>query len=337
MTPWTFDVKFSRGTQFTFGSLTFAAGEDGDLKMLPPGPTPEHLALASPSVSGGSCSGSNPYAGLYIHTIKLVRGIPVVTSILRLHVGASSSSSSASTPDLDSSDDYTEIRTSACGEPAEDGHLICMVAPNGDQSHNSSSKYPTIGISEVSDAWMPSGGLDQNLNPDFNAVWVQAIIETIQCMVPDGSPLVVLAQQGIETVNLVVVEKLVGVPRREPSVNDNDRARCARSEAALSASPIHRLSAHDARQSITQNRTTRGYGYDRDDLRNVIEDWRWIRLRTSSPPRRSLVEDIALVGKGGFRTLAGPLRQVRWPDKFKTGNIDRYDGSSNPEEFIQVY
>jgi hypothetical protein len=33
----------------------------------------------------------------------------------------------------------------------------------------------------------------------------------------------------------------------------------------------------------------------------------------------------------------GPLRQVRWPDKFKTGNINRYNGSSNPEEFIQVY
>jgi hypothetical protein len=33
----------------------------------------------------------------------------------------------------------------------------------------------------------------------------------------------------------------------------------------------------------------------------------------------------------------GPLRQVWWPDKFKTGNIDRYDDYSNPEEFIQVY
>jgi hypothetical protein len=43
------------------------------------------------------------------------------------------------------------------------------------------------------------------------------------------------------------------------------------------------------------------------------------------------------MGKSGFRALAGPLRQVRWPDKFKTGNIDRYDDSSNPEEFIQVY
>jgi hypothetical protein len=26
--------------------------------------------------------------------------------------------------------------------------------------------------------------------------------------------------------------------------------------------------------------------------------------------------------KSGFRTLAGPLRQVRWLDKFKTGNTD---------------
>jgi hypothetical protein len=43
------------------------------------------------------------------------------------------------------------------------------------------------------------------------------------------------------------------------------------------------------------------------------------------------------VGRSGFRALAGPLRQVRWPDKFKIDNIDRYDGSSNPEEFIQVY
>jgi hypothetical protein len=35
--------------------------------------------------------------------------------------------------------------------------------------------------------------------------------------------------------------------------------------------------------------------------------------------------------------LAGPLREVRWPAKFKAGHIDQYDGSSNPKEFIQVY
>jgi hypothetical protein len=38
-----------------------------------------------------------------------------------------------------------------------------------------------------------------------------------------------------------------------------------------------------------------------------------------------------------FRTLAGPLREVRWSAKFKACHIDQYGGSSNPEEFIQVY
>jgi hypothetical protein len=44
-----------------------------------------------------------------------------------------------------------------------------------------------------------------------------------------------------------------------------------------------------------------------------------------------------LEGQGGFRALAPSLRQVVWPDKFKSGSIDKYDGSSNSEEFIQVY
>jgi hypothetical protein len=103
------------------------------------------------------------------------------------------------------------------------------------------------------------------------------------------------------------------------------------------ASPNRRLSEHDARWRITQNRATWEYDCERDDLRNVIEDRRRLMLRTSSPPRRSLVEDVAPIGKSGFCALAGPLRQVRWSDKFKTDNIDKYDGSSNPEKFIQVY
>jgi hypothetical protein len=77
--------------------------------------------------------------------------------------------------------------------------------------------------------------------------------------------------------------------------------------------------------------------HERDDLHNVVEDRRRLRLRMLSPPRRSIVEDVAPMGKSGFCALAEPLKQVRWLDKFKTCNIDRYDGSSNPEEFIQVY
>jgi hypothetical protein len=82
-----------------------------------------------------------------------------------------------------------------------------MMAPNGDWLNNTSSRYLTIGRSEASDAQTPSGGLVQNLNPDFNIVRVQAIMETIQCLAPNGCPLAVLAQQGAESMNLVVVEK----------------------------------------------------------------------------------------------------------------------------------
>jgi hypothetical protein len=178
MTSRMFDVKFSCGTQLTFGSLTFAAKEDRDLKILPPGSTLEHLASTSSSASGRSCAGSGRCEGNYIRTAKIVQGILIVASILRPLAEASSSSTLVSTSDSDSSDDYQEIGASACGEPAKDGDFIYMVASNDDRSSNTFSRYPTIGRSEVSDVRTPSGGLARNLNPDFNVVWVQAIMET---------------------------------------------------------------------------------------------------------------------------------------------------------------
>jgi hypothetical protein len=41
--------------------------------------------------------------------------------------------------------------------------------------------------------------------------------------------------------------------------------------------------------------------------------------------------------RGAFHALAPTLRQFAWPDRFKPGPIDKYDGSRNLEEFIQVY
>jgi hypothetical protein len=162
-------------------------------------------------------------------------------------------------------------------------------------------------------------------------------METIQRMTPDGSPLALLAQQGAEAANLVIAEKSAGASRREPSGGHNDRARRARSEVASSFSPNRRLAGNNARRRITQNRNVREYDCDRDDLRNVIEDRRRFQDRTPSPPRRQLVRGVTPTGRSGFRALAGPLRDVQWPAKFKAGHIDQYDGTSNPEEFIQVY
>jgi hypothetical protein len=337
MTPWTFNVKFPLGTQFTFGSLTFAVGEDEDLKMLPLGPAPEHPTPSPSSTSGSTCSGLDPLVGLYIHTAKLVRGISIVTSTLWTSTEASSSSSSASSLNRDSSDEYPEIGANACGESAEDSHLIFMEAPNWDQSCNSSSGYRTIGRSETSGAQTPSAGMVQNLNPYFNAIRVQAIMETIQRMALGGSPLALLAQQGAEATNLIIAEKLASGLRREPSAGHNDRARRARSKATSSASPNQHIAENDARRRIMQNRSARKYGHNWDDLRNVIEDRRRIRDRTTSPPQRFLTRDVTPTGRSGFCALAGPLREARWLAKFKAGHIDQYDGSSNPKEFIQVY
>jgi hypothetical protein len=160
--------------------------------MLPPGEATDHTApLSAPSETQAD---SDFFDGPYIRTVKLVRGIPVVTTILRPCAGASSSSSSALSSDQGSSEDYPEIGVSTCGSSADISCLICMVAPNEDQPRHSSNGYPTIGRSEASDARTPSTGLIRNLNLNFNVVRVQAIMETIQRMAPDGSPLALLAQ-----------------------------------------------------------------------------------------------------------------------------------------------
>jgi hypothetical protein len=70
MAPWTFDVKFPLGTKFTFGSLTFTTGEDGDLRMLPPGEAVEHTALSS--ALSETQADSDFFDGPYIRTVKLV-------------------------------------------------------------------------------------------------------------------------------------------------------------------------------------------------------------------------------------------------------------------------
>jgi hypothetical protein len=43
------------------------------------------------------------------------------------------------------------------------------------------------------------------------------------------------------------------------------------------------------------------------------------------------------IREGGFHAIVAPLKQVKWPKKFKARHIDKYDGSNNPKEFIQVY
>jgi hypothetical protein len=79
-----------------------------------------------------------------------------------------------------------------------------MVGPARAPSRKSSSRNPTIRGSEASDLWTPSNRVIQNLNPEFNVVRLQTIIVSIQCIVPQFSPLVTLALDGVEAVSQIV-------------------------------------------------------------------------------------------------------------------------------------
>jgi hypothetical protein len=180
----------------------FVAGDDGSLELLTRGPAPRHHALiygqapylsTNPATSGRASSGLNPYAGPYYRSARMSRGLPIWKTILQPKAGASSSSSSRETLDRDYAEDYPKISSSACWNPAIEALHINMVGPARVDSQNSSSKYPTIGESEASYARTPSNNIVRNLNPDFNTVRLQTIMESIRWMVSPDSPLVALA------------------------------------------------------------------------------------------------------------------------------------------------
>jgi hypothetical protein len=116
--------------------------------------------------------GLNPYAGLYHRTSKTTQGIPIGTPIFQPSVGTSSSFASTASLGQDCTDDYPKIGGSTYWNSVDEGHLVIMVAPVGAPSQNSSSRYPIFGRSEASIAWTPNDGMIQNLNTDFNAVWL---------------------------------------------------------------------------------------------------------------------------------------------------------------------
>jgi hypothetical protein len=219
------------------------------------------------------------------------QGLSIGTPIFRSSIGTLSSSSGVSLA-RDSAGDYPEIGTSVCWNLVIEVHHINMVALAGAPSQNSSSIYPTIRGSEASDAWTPSDRLVWNLNPDFNIVLLQTIMELIQCMVLEGSPLIALAQQGTKAAGQVIAaERSTSNCRNEPSIGNrsDNQAKRAQSEEASSASGNICLADNDAHQRITQNHRQREYGDDRDDLHNIIDDRRHLRARSQTPPRHSPV------------------------------------------------
>jgi hypothetical protein len=207
----------------------FAVVEDINLELLTQGPTSKCLAPIygqapylpiSSSTSGGACLGLYSYAGSYHRTAKTTQRIPIGAPIFQPSAGTSSSSTSTSSPDQDSTDDYPKNEGSTCWNSVDEDCLIIMVAPTGAHSQNSFTRYPSIRRSEVSDTRTPNDGMIWNLNPHFNVMRLQTIMESIQCMTPEGSPLVAMAQQGADAANYVIVERSANNPRGEPFVSN---------------------------------------------------------------------------------------------------------------------
>jgi hypothetical protein len=141
-----------------------------------------------------------------------------------------SSSSPGATPDRDSKEDYLEIGGNAYWNPTIEARHVSMVGTARGDSQNSSSRYPTIRGSKSFDAQTPNNKVVWNLNPYFNVVRLQTIMELIQWMVLQDSPLVALDQQGVEvTGHIVAAERSIETQQDEPSFGNRstDQAKCA--------------------------------------------------------------------------------------------------------------
>jgi hypothetical protein len=118
----------------------------------------------------------------------------------------------------------------------------------------------------------------------------------------------------------------------------------------LRAELNRRRAGKDARVSLERARERRQNFEDREDARVSLERARERRLNIEG---RNLDQDFAAVAPQtpvgarfqagvplagvGSAALADHLRTVTWPSKFWPHLPKKYDGTSNPSEFLQVY
>jgi hypothetical protein len=111
-----------------------------------------------------------------------------------------------------------------------------------------------------------------------------------------------------------------------------------------------RHAGEDARVSLERARERRQNFEGREDARVSLERARECRLNIEG---RNLDEDFAAVTPQtpigarfqagvplagvGCAALADHLRTATWPPKFRPHLPEKYDGTSNPSEFLQVY
>jgi hypothetical protein len=127
MAPCIYDKKFPVGTQFLFETLMFTTEEDENLELQVRGPPPRRWAPihggapcypASPSTttsaSDGVRIGLNLYAGSYTLTAMTSWGHPMGVPAFWSSGGTLSPTSSCTSIDWDSTNDYPEIGGGVC-------------------------------------------------------------------------------------------------------------------------------------------------------------------------------------------------------------------------------
>jgi hypothetical protein len=95
-----------------------------------------------------------------------------------------------------------------------------------------------------------------------------------------------------------------------------------------------RRAGEDARVSLELSRSRRRERRQNIEDRNLDYDFAAVAPQT---PMGARIQAGVLLAGVGCDALADHLRVATWPSKFRPHLPEKYDGTSNPSEFLQVY
>jgi hypothetical protein len=98
----------------------------------------------------------------------------------------------------------------------------------------------------------------------------------------------------------------------------------------LRAELNRRRAGEDARVSLERARERR------QNIEGHNLDYDFAAVAPQTPTGARILTGVPLAGVG-CAALADHLRAATWPSKFQPHLLDKYDGTSNPSEFLQVY
>jgi hypothetical protein len=139
------------------------------------------------------------------------------------------------------------------------------------------------------------------------------------------------------------VDCLLNLAQVTPGSTEGFVSRQCRSQGGASSS-VHSPSVRSARtEDLRAELNHRRAGEDahipieRARVRRLSIEGRNLEaeLDAAIPKPQGLIQ--APVAGVGYAALADHLRVVAWPSKFRLHLLEKYDGSTNPSEFLQVY